>query len=156
MPSAQYNGTSGMGVPIVDLHSVVNKATKCAGQTTVLFIAPMIDSIHTYTLLLLHPFNSLFCRTTWVSQYQKGKTRLDFNEARDDGVLGCIGISWTICKQSAPRCRQITTPTPHHSIFTVQMLFLMPIQRCQIIEGTRFTQKHTHTLLTTLFPGLPG
>jgi len=28
------------------------------------------------------------------------------------------GISWTICKQSAPRSRQITTPTPHHSIFT--------------------------------------
>ena len=27
------------------------------------------------------------------------------------------GISWTICKQSAPRSRQITTPTPHHSIF---------------------------------------
>ena len=27
------------------------------------------------------------------------------------------GISWTICKQSAPRSRQITTSTPHHSIF---------------------------------------
>ena len=27
------------------------------------------------------------------------------------------GIRWTICKQSAPRSRQITTPTPHHSIF---------------------------------------
>ena len=24
------------------------------------------------------------------------------------------GISWTICKQSASRCRQIATPTPHH------------------------------------------
>ena len=38
-------------------------------------------------LLLLHPFNGLFSRTTWVSQYQKGKTSLDLNEARDDGVL---------------------------------------------------------------------
>jgi len=55
--------------------------------------------------------------TTWVSQYQKGKISLDFNEARDAGVLGCNGISWTICKQSAPDCRQITTPTPHLSIF---------------------------------------
>jgi len=35
-------------------------------------------------------------------------------------------ISWTICKQSAPCSRQITTPTPHHSIFTGRMLFLMP------------------------------
>jgi len=26
-------------------------------------------------------------------------------------------ISWTICKQSAPQSRQMTTPTPHHSIF---------------------------------------
>jgi len=38
-------------------------------------------------LLLLLPFNGLFPRTTWVSQYQKGKTSLDLNEARDDGVL---------------------------------------------------------------------
>ena len=30
---------------------------------------------------------------------------------------GCTGISWTIRKQSAPRSRQITTATPHHSIF---------------------------------------
>ena len=54
-------------------------------------------------LLLLHTFNGLLSRTTWVSQYQKGKTSMDLNEARDDGVLGCSGISWTICKQSAPR-----------------------------------------------------
>jgi len=27
------------------------------------------------------------------------------------------GISWTICKQPAPRSRQITTRTPHHSFF---------------------------------------
>ena len=33
------------------------------------------------------------------------------------------GISWTICKQSASCSRQITTPTPHRSIFTGQMLF---------------------------------
>jgi len=69
-------------------------------------------------LLLLHLFNGLFSRKTWVSQYQKGKTSLDLNEARDDGVLGCSDISWTISKQSAPRSRQITTPTPHHPTFT--------------------------------------
>ena len=44
-------------------------------------------------LLLLRPSNGLFSRTTWVSRYQKGKTSLDLNEARDDGVWG-----WqTIC-----------------------------------------------------------
>ena len=46
------------------------------------------------------------------------------------------GISWTVCnKQSAPRCRQITTPTPHHSIFTDRMFFLTSIQQCQSTKG---------------------
>jgi len=41
----------------------------------------------------------------------------------------------SICKQSKPRCRQITTPTPpHHSIFTSQTLFLMPNQQYQSTE----------------------
>ena len=30
-----------------------------------------------------HPFNGPFSRTTQVSRYQKGKTNLDFSEARD-------------------------------------------------------------------------
>ena len=30
-----------------------------------------------------HPFNGLFFGTTQVSRYQKGKTNLDFTEARD-------------------------------------------------------------------------
>ena len=42
------------------------------------------------------------------------------------------GISWTICKQSAPRSRQITTPTPHHAkIFTGRMFFVTRNQQCQ-------------------------
>jgi len=35
---------------------------------------------HTHT----HPFNSPLSGTTWVSRYQKGKTNLDFTEARDN------------------------------------------------------------------------
>jgi len=35
------------------------------------------DKTHT------HPFNGPFSGTTWVSRYQKGKTNLDFTEARD-------------------------------------------------------------------------
>jgi len=41
-----------------------------------------------YLLLLLHPFNGLFSRTTWVNRYHKGKISLDLTESRDDGVLG--------------------------------------------------------------------
>ena len=36
--------------------------------------------------------------------------------------------------QSAPRFRQITTLTPHHSIFTARMLFPTPNQQCQSTE----------------------
>ena len=38
-----------------------------------------ITHTHTHT----HPFNGPFSGTTWVSQYQKGKTNLEFTEARD-------------------------------------------------------------------------
>jgi len=82
------------------------------------------------------PLNGIFSWTTWVSWYEKGKTSLDLNEARDDGDLGCCGISWTTCKQSAPPSRQITTPTPHHSIFTGWMLFWTTNQQCPSTEGT--------------------
>ena len=46
---------------------------------------PMIGLV---LLLLLHPFDGLFPRTAWVSRYQKGKTSLDLDEARDVGVWG--------------------------------------------------------------------
>ena len=87
---------------------------------------------HTRTHTHTHPFNGPFFRTTWVGQYQKGKTNLDFTEARDSGwqwhQLG-------ICK-SAPRSRQITTSAPHHSFFTGRMPFLPPNQQRQSTEGT--------------------
>jgi len=41
-------------------------------------------------------FNGLFSRTTWASRYQKGKTSLDLNEARGDGVLGRQSTEGTI------------------------------------------------------------
>ena len=42
-----------------------------------------------HVLLLLHPFTSLFSRTTWVSRVPEGKTSsLALNEAKDDGGSG--------------------------------------------------------------------
>jgi len=38
-----------------------------------------VQHTHTHT----HPFNGPFSGTTQVSRYQKGKTNLDFTEARD-------------------------------------------------------------------------
>jgi len=51
--------------------------------------------------------------TTRVSRYKEGKTNLDFTEARDsEWQWHQLGT----CK-SAPRSRQVTMPTPHHSSF---------------------------------------
>jgi len=52
------------------------KSRKCIATEGVTFWT-------TKQLLLLHPFNGLFSRKTGVSRYQKGKTGLDLNEARD-------------------------------------------------------------------------
>jgi len=76
------------------------------------------------------PLNSPLSGTTRVSRYQKGNTNLDFTEASGSG------ISWAVCK-SAPRSRQITTPAPHHSIFTGRLPFLPHNQQRQSTEGSR-------------------
>ena len=59
-----------------------------------------------------HPFNGPFSGTTQVSRYQKGKTNLDFTEARDSKwqwhQLGRMQVCTSL---------QTTTPAPHHSVF---------------------------------------
>ena len=67
-------------------------------------------------------------------------TSLYLNEAKDDRVLPYA----TICKQPAPRSRQITTPTPRRSIFTGPMLFLTPNQQYESTEGQKLYNKSTH------------
>ena len=48
-----------------------------------------VDNL-TYDVMLLHPFNGLFLRSTWVSQYQNGKTNVGLNEARDYGLWDAV------------------------------------------------------------------
>ena len=81
------------------------------------------QSTHTHT----HAFNGPLSGTTQVSRYQKGKTNLDFTEARDSEW------QWhqlAICK-SAPRCSQHSTT----QFFTGRMPFLPPNQQRQSSEG---------------------
>jgi len=42
-----------------------------------------VSKYHTHTHTHTHPFNGPLSGTTQVSRYQKGKTNLDFTEARD-------------------------------------------------------------------------
>jgi len=53
----------------------------------------LADAYDTHT----HPFNGPLSRTARVSRHQKGKTNLDFNEARDSQW------QWHQLDQSAPR-----------------------------------------------------
>jgi len=63
---------------------------------------------------------------------------VDFNEARDDWVAVASAGPYANNLHLAPdSLRQLTTPSPQHSIFTGQMLFLTPNQQCQGTEGNK-------------------
>jgi len=104
-----------------------------------------LEHTHTHT----HPFNSPFSGTTGVSQYQKGKTNLDFTEARDSEWQWHQLGHMQVC---------ISIQTDNHTstqFFTGRMPFLPPNQQHQSTEGLG-AHTHTHTRLMALCPGLPG
>jgi len=75
-----------------------------------------------------------------LSRYQKGKTNLDFTEARDSKwqwhQLGHMQVCTSLQK---------TMPAPHRSVFfTGRMPFLPPNQQHQITEGndTKLVRKN--------------
>jgi len=52
-------------------------------KQSLLYSCHILTFKHTHTHTRTHPFNGPLSRTTRVSRYQKGKTNLDFTEARD-------------------------------------------------------------------------
>ena len=93
-----------------------------------------------------HPFNSPLSGTTQVSQYQKGKTNLDFTGARDSErqwyQLGHMQV-----------CTSLQTDnhasTSLLKFFTGRMPFLPPNQQCQSTEGkVKNIQMRMKTVLT--------
>ena len=88
------------------LASCISWSYRCNG---LVFASILHTRTHTHT----HPFNSPFFGTTQVSQYRKGKTNLDFCEARDSEwqwhQLGHMQV-----------CTLLQTdnhPAPHYSFF---------------------------------------
>jgi len=59
--------------------------------------------------------NGLFFRTTWISRYQKGKTRLDSNEARDEWGLG---LTVSSAGPHANKLHLATDRSPHQHLIT--------------------------------------
>ena len=87
---------------------------------------------YTHTHTHTHPFNGPLSGTTQVSQYQKGKTNLDFTEARDSewqwNPLGHMQLCTSLRTDNHAR-------TPPLSFLTGRMPFMPPNQQRQSTEG---------------------
>jgi len=87
-------------------------------------LKPGTRLLHTHT----HPLNGPLSGTTRVSRYQKGKTNLDFTEARDSEwqwhPLGHMQVCASLQSDNH-------VSTPPLSFFTGRMLFLSPNQQRQ-------------------------
>ena len=59
------------------------KELHCSAAVTAARFYLLHPSATCYTHTHTHTFSGLFSGSTWVSRYQKGKTSLDFTEARD-------------------------------------------------------------------------
>ena len=100
---------------------------------------------HTHT----HLFNGPLSGTTWVGWYQKGKSNLDFTEARDSEwqwhQLGHMQV-----------CTSLQADN-HTSIAPLSFIYrpdALPVAQ-PTASKHRNSYTHTHTRLTALFPGLP-
>ena len=116
------------------------QCNSCSSSQTVCVITLQQGHTHKHT----HPFNGPFSGTTRVSRYQKGKTNLDFTEARDSEWQWHQLGHMQDCK-SAPRSRQKTCQHPTTHFFKRRMPFLSPNQQRQSIEGKNYNNCHTKT-----------
>ena len=93
-------------------------------------------SIYTHT----HPFNGPLSWSTRVSRYLKGKTSLDFAEARDSEWqwhhLGHMQVCTSLQTDNH-------TSTPTTQFFTGRMPFLPPNQQRQSTEGKNWNMQYT-------------
>jgi len=96
-----------------------------------------------------HPFNGPFSGTTRVSQYQKGKTSLDFTEARDNEwqwhQLGHMQVYISLQTDNH-------ASTPPLKFFTGRMPFLPPNHQRQSTEGSAEVHYCISNLLPLLLP----
>ena len=118
----------------------------------VMHVTPAVCTAeHTHT----HPFNGPLSETTQVSRYQKGKTNLDFTEARDGEwpwhQLGHMQV-----------CTSLQTDNhaiaPTLSFFTGRMPFLSPNQQRQSTQGGQWIEMWVSFLPVRpcCFIGLPS
>jgi len=118
---------------LIAIELTQTSAKRLQWRTVTMFVNTMhsVCFTHTQARARARAFNSPLSGTTRVSRYQKGKTNLDFTEARDSEwqwhQLGHMQV-----------CTSLQTnnhaSTPPLSFFTGRMPFLPPNQQCQSNE----------------------
>ena len=98
-----------------------------------MFTASIIWTV-SYRYTHTHPFNGPLSATTRVSRYQKGKTNLDFTEARDSEWQWHQLGHMQVCTSLQTDNHASTSPLS----FTDRMPFLPPNQQRQGTEGAFF------------------
>ena len=91
---------------------------------------------HWFVTRYTHTFNGPFSRTTQVSRYQKGKTNLDFTEARDSEWQWHQLEHMQVCT-SLQRDNHANTPPLSFLQAGCRMPFLPPNQQRQSTEGSK-------------------
>ena len=109
-------------------------------------------SLHTQTHTHTHPFNGPFSVTTQVGWYQKGKTNLDFTEARDSEWQWHQLGHMQVCTSLQTDNHASTSPL---SFFTGRMPFLPPNQQRQSTEVNNwwlvYADNIAYRFLTTMY-----
>jgi len=93
-----------------------------------------------------HPFNGPLSVIPWVGQYQKGKTNLDFTEARDSEWQWHQLGHMQVCTSLQIDYHASTSPL----IFIGRMPFLSPNQQRQSTEGNSHNCSHNRAMLVFL------
>jgi len=100
------------------------------------------QSMPSLQLLLLHPFNGLFSKTTWVSQHQKGKPFWILLEQE------LMGWQWHQLDHVQVICTSLQT-TPHHSL--ISDIAVLVLKRDVKLQPTNLTTQ----IFTGRVPFLP-
>ena len=100
-------------------------------------IKPTYNQKSTGSPVCMHlcTFNDPFSRSTLVSQYQKGKTNLDFTEATDSECQWHQLVHMQVCTSLQTDNH---ASTPLLTFFTGRMPFLLLNQQRQSTEGTEW------------------
>ena len=117
--------------------------------------------VHIVTTTHTHTFNGPLSRTTRVSRYEKGKTNLDFTEARDSGWQWHQLDHMQVCTSLQTDNHTSTQPLsflqagcpschPTNSVKALKAILLL------LLELFTLDNTSSHTYIQPFFPGLRG